>query len=130
MIMKTPFLIRTLVLTTSLAFPAMGNLVFADELQLAPDSWQSFENQLMLDTYNQSSQQNQKQLRSSLSTTTKDSLNEMGLSDRAVGYMGAAIGVATQDTRIHLNDSKSLSLDLMDVSQSDRAIFFGYRKSW
>lgn len=128
--MKAPLLVRTIQLAAGLSFAAAGTLVHSNELQSTPEPWQSFENRIMVDEYHQSLQDNRRQLHSNLKSAAKNAFDSMGVSDRTVHYMGSAIGFAAQDTRIHLNDNKSLSLDLQDVAGSDRALFFGYRKSW
>lgn len=128
--MQARLLVKTIQFATGLALATAGNSAYASDLQSDTNPWQSFENQMMVDVYKQSNEQARKQLNSNLKSAAVNAFSSLGVSGQTVQYMGAAISLATQDTRIHLNDSKSLLLELMDVSQSDRALFFGYQKAW
>lgn len=128
--MKTGLMVRFIPLAIGCSLAAISSTVSAEDFWSEPAEWQSLENQMMLEDYNHQSEANRKMLQSSLRSTARQTFNSLGVSDQALRYVGGAIGLATQDTRIHLNDSKTLSLDLMDVSDSDRAVFFGYRTSW
>jgi hypothetical protein len=48
----------------------------------------------------------------------------------ALNLVGAAVASSVTDTRIHLNDSKSLGMVFRDAAQSDRAVLFEFRTSW
>lgn len=120
----------SLVLATTLVSACIVSNAQSTELSAGFQDWQSFENQKMADEYNQSAYQQRKKLQSNLKSAVEHSIQSIGISETSVRYMGAAIGLATQDTVIHLNDNKTLALELMDVSQSDRGVFVGYSTSW
>jgi hypothetical protein len=130
MIMRALVLAKAIRLVTCLALAASGSVACADSLQSNDREWQSFENQMMVDEYNQSFRENRRQLRSNFRAAAEDAFGSVGIPEPAVGYMGAAIGLAIRDSRFHLNDSKTLSLELMDLTQDNRGVFFGYRKRW
>jgi hypothetical protein len=44
--------------------------------------------------------------------------------------MGAAVGMAVRDARFHLNESKTLALELKDVADDNRALFLGIKMDW
>lgn len=102
----------------------------ATEFSTDMNDWQSFQNQVMVDEHNQASDQQRKEFRSNLKSAVVNSIQALGIPETPVRYMGAAIGLATQDTVIHLNDNKTLALEIMDVTQSDRGVFVGYSSSW
>jgi hypothetical protein len=130
MIMRALVHSKAIPIITCFALIASGHIARAHGPQDNGHEWQSFENQIMVDEYNQSFRKNRRQLRSRFRSAAENAFSTVGIPERAVGYMGAAIGLAIRDSKFHLNDSKSLSLELMDLTQDKREIFFGYRKRW
>ena len=119
-------------LVICLALVAAGHVSssYADEPQKALLQLHSYQDQMTVDEYNQSARENRRQLRSYAKSTAQNAFSSVGIPQQVVGYMGAAIGLATRDSRLHLNASKSLSLELMDLTQDNRGVFFGYSKRW
>ena len=39
-------------------------------------------------------------------------------------------GLVASDARIHLNESKTMALELKDVADGDRTLFFGIKMGW
>jgi hypothetical protein len=121
---------KAISLVTCFALAAYGRTACADDLRDNGYELQSFENQMMVDEYNRWFRENRRQMRSYFRSAAENAFSSMGIPERAVGYMGTAISLATRDSRFHLNESNTLSLELMDLTQDNRCIFFGYRKSW
>jgi hypothetical protein len=69
-------------------------------------------------------------MRSYFRSAAENAFSSMGIPERAVGYMGTAVALATRDSKVHLNGSKTLTLELTALTQDKRGIFFGYRKRW
>jgi len=128
--MRALLLSQKMRLATCLALAASGHCACADEAQDDPRQWHSYQNQMTVDEYNQSFRKNRQHMRTYFKSAAKNAFSTVGIPDRAVGYMGAAIGLATRDSRFNLNESKSLSLELMDLAQDNRGIFLGYRTNW
>jgi hypothetical protein len=121
---------KAIPLVTCFALAASGHIARADGLRDNGHELQSFENQMMVDEYNRWCRKNRRQMRSYFRSAAENAFSSMGIPERAVGYMGTAIVLATRDSKFHLNESKTLSLELMDLTQDKRGIFFGYRKRW
>ncbi len=49
---------------------------------------------------------------------------------RAIGLLGAAVAASITDTRVHLNDSRSLNMVFRDTAESDRSVLIQFRKNW
>lgn len=49
---------------------------------------------------------------------------------RAIGLLGAAVAASVTDTRVHLNDSRSLGMVFRDTAESDRSVLIQFRKNW
>lgn len=121
---------KAIPLVTCFALAASGHIAGADGLRNNGHELQSFENQTMVDEYNRWCRKNRRQMRSYFRSAAENAFNSVGIPKRAVGYMGTAVALATRDNTFHLNESKTLSLELVDLTQDKRGIFFGYRKRW
>jgi len=83
------------------------------------------------DEYRDAYRQNQKQLRNFVRDYSENSLLALRVPRRGVQLMGAVAGFAvTQNATLYLNDRKSFAINIKDTSQDDRAIYFGYKRSW
>lgn len=128
--MRALFLAKTTRLASCLVLAGLVQGAHGEDQRGNYGEWQSFDNQIMVDDYNRTARENRRELRSKFRSAAQDAFSSVGVPERAVGYMGAAVGLAIQDSRFHLNESKSLSLELMDLTQDNRGVFFGYRKRW
>lgn len=61
---------------------------------------------------------------------SKNAFGLIGIPEQGVNLMGAAHGVAINGARLNLNKSKTLGLELKDVGNSDRTLYFGVNLNW
>ena len=65
-----------------------------------------------------------------LGSYSKPTLGFIGTPRQSVNLMGAALGMVINGARLNLNKSKTLALELKDVSDSDRTLYFGVNLDW
>ena len=73
---------------------------------------------------------NQKYIRKTLGSYSKGALKMIGIPERGINYMGAAVGVIMNGSRLNLNKSKTLVLEVKNVGDSERAWYFGISLDW
>jgi hypothetical protein len=50
--------------------------------------------------------------------------------EQGIALVSNAVGLVTQGARLNLNESKSLALELRDVNDSERTLYFGVTLDW
>ena len=74
---------------------------------------------------------NQKFVLKNLVSYSENALKLIGISEQNINLMGAALGLAFGDPRLNLNKSKTLTLELKDMTDSERAsLYFGVNLDW
>jgi hypothetical protein len=74
---------------------------------------------------------NQKFVLKNLVSYSENALKLIGISEQNINLMGAALGFAFGDPRLNLNKSKTLTLELKDMTDSERAsLYFGVNLDW
>ena len=53
-----------------------------------------------------------------------------GMPEQGINLMGAVLGLAVNRTKLNLNKSKTLALEVKDAARSKRAIYFGLKLEW
>jgi len=91
---------------------------------------QGVDTNVPLDEYEAASRHNRKVVRNSLRTFARDSLELMGIPEQGVNVIGAAVGLATSGAKLDLNRSKTLKLELRDLNDSARTLYFGVNLDW
>jgi hypothetical protein len=92
--------------------------------------WQQTSSAMLPYDYARTTHTNQRLVYQGLKTYSHRVLANAGDYGPAVGVLGAAIDLAANDRRYHLNDSKSMGVLLKDTASSDRSVLLEYRKSW
>ena len=54
----------------------------------------------------------------------------IGIPERGINYMGAAVGVIMNGSRLNLNKSKTLALEVKNVGDSKPTWYFGFSLDW
>lgn len=80
--------------------------------------------------YMQSADINRQIVQQELATYSSRALNRAGNYAPVAGVLGTAIGLAANDQRYSLNDSKTVGLMLKDSTSSRRSLMLEYRKDW
>ena len=65
-----------------------------------------------------------------LSSNSKHAPGLSGIHEHSVNLIVDALGMVINGARLNLNKSKTLALELKDVSDSDRTIYFGVNLDW
>ena len=73
---------------------------------------------------------NQKILKNTVISYTNNTLKSIGMPEQGIALVSNAVGLVTQGVRLNLNDSKSLALELRDVNDSERTLYFGVTLDW
>ena len=80
--------------------------------------------------YEETYSRNRRFVSNTLGSYSKHTLGLIGIPEQGVNVMGAALGMVINGARLNLNKSKTLALELKDVSDSDRTLFFGVNLNW
>ena len=80
--------------------------------------------------YEETYSRNRRFVSNTLGSYSKHTLGLIGIPEQGVNVMGAALGMVINGARLNLNKSKTLALELKDVSDSDRTLFFGVNLDW
>jgi hypothetical protein len=93
--------------------------------------WQQTDDALYSDEdYLRRVDNNRKIVRQELQVYADRLISSDDYSDRAIGLLGAAVVGSLTDTRVHLNDSRSLGMVFRDTAESDRSVMIQFRKTW
>jgi hypothetical protein len=92
--------------------------------------WQVFDLDMSPEQYEDASQDNLRLIRNVAENYSRRMLGSIGVPEAGVDFMGAAIGLAVSDTKFHLNKSNTMLLQLDDVVDQDRAVYFKYEINW
>ena len=80
--------------------------------------------------YEETYSRNRKTLSNNLESYSKNALGLIGIPEQGVNLIGVALDAAINGPRLNLNKSKTLGLELKDVGNSDRTIYFGINLDW
>lgn len=73
---------------------------------------------------------NQGLVLNNLKSYSENALELIGIPGQGINLMGAALGFAFGESRLNLNRSKTLSLEIRDVRDSNRTLYFGVKLDW
>ena len=117
-------------LVTSTAVWARDASTFHPERAVEKHHWRNVDTTMSADEYETAYRHNQRMVRDTLKSYSKEALASFGVPEAGVELMGAAVGMAVRDARFHLNESKTLALELKDVADDNRALFLGIKMDW
>ena len=123
----------TMLVLMLLGSPALGaeygNLSDSDaERRLS--RWWSIDADMSPAEYRTAYRQNRRQLLDFLSHHSKRALVASGVSERAIVFVGTAALLPLRDTRFNLNKSKTMAVQVQDVTDEDRALFLQFKSKW
>jgi hypothetical protein len=124
-------------LLTTLAAHAQDNSESLTGTGLEPHRW-VFKQQQLQDVdmnaapheYAALTRQNQKLLKNTLKSYTHNTLKSIGMPEQGISFVSGAVGLVTQGARLNLNQSRTLALELRDVNDSERTLYFGVTLGW
>ena len=80
--------------------------------------------------YEETYRRNRSFVGNTLGSYSLHTLGLIGIPEQGANVMGAALGMVINGARLNLNKSKTLALELKDVSDSDRTLYFGVNLDW
>ena len=118
---------------------AASSIVHADDresallnLRFKQQQMHGFDMNMSRQEYEAVSRHNKRFVRKTLRSYTNGALNLIGVSEKAVNIIGTAVGLANnKGGKLNLNKSKTLTLELKDVGDSERtSLYFGVNLDW
>jgi hypothetical protein len=103
----------------------MGDLFESDKKQ-----WLDIDHRMSQERYRAAAHNNQRVLRKSAQRFLESGLSSIGIPEQGIAFAGAAIGLAIDGGKLHLNDSKTMALELNEVTNEDRALSFRLKLRW
>jgi len=122
--------VSAMLLATSSIVHAEDREPFLLNLDYKDQHMQKADRNVSAQEYEETYSRNRKILSNTLESYSKNALELIGIPDQGVKLMGAALGVAINGARLNLNKSKTLGLELKDVGNSDRTLYFGVNLHW
>lgn len=92
--------------------------------------WQPVNYSMAQNEYGAAVRHNKRIIQKATTKYLEGELVSMGLSKQAVGITGATVGFLIDGGRLRLNDSKTLSLEVREVVDSDRVMLLNYKFNW
>ena len=83
-----------------------------------------------LQEYEEISTHNRKFVLRNLASYSEKALELMGISEEGIDLMGTAFGIAFTNSKLHLNKSKSLVLQIKDATDTERTLQLGIELHW
>jgi hypothetical protein len=80
--------------------------------------------------YLRSVTRNRAMVQEELQTCARRLLADGGIYGRSATLLGAAVAASVSDSRVYLNDSRTVRMVLSDTISPDRAILIQYRRTW
>lgn len=117
-------------LAASSAVCAQDRSIFLNERAVERQQWRTVDRTMSPEEYETAYRRNLRVVRATLKSYSKQAFASIGVPDAGIEFMGAAVGLAVRDARFHLNKSKTLGLELKNVTDDDRTLFLGIRTGW
>ena len=80
--------------------------------------------------YETLTKRNQNILTNTVRSYTNNTLKSIGMPEQGITLVGSAVGLLTQGVKLNLNESSTLALELKDVNDSERTLYFGVSLDW
>ena len=116
---------------------ATSSIVYAEDRESALLNWgykqqhfQGADMNMSIGEYEETYRRNRSFVGNTLGSYSIHTLGLIGIPEQGVNVMGAALGMVINGARLNLNKSKTLALELKDVSDSDRTLYFGVNLDW
>ena len=119
-----------LLLAASSAACAQDSSLFFTERTAESQQWRTVDTTMTPEEYETAYRRNLRLVRNTLKSYSQEAFASIGVPEAGIEFMGAAVGLAVRDARFHLNESKTLALELKDVADEDRTLFLGIRMDW
>jgi hypothetical protein len=92
--------------------------------------WQDIDSGMSAEDYQSSSRQNLRLVRKSAKYFILQTSASAGIPEQGVALTGAALGLVLEGAKFNLNESKTMALELDDVTGEDRAISLRFKLDW
>jgi hypothetical protein len=122
--------VLVLLLAASSVLCAQSPGAFAADREFERRPWRKVDANMSAPEYRATYRENQRLARDTLMSYSKRTLRSIGVPDTGIEFMGAAVGLAMHDARFHLNESRTVALEVKDITDKDRAVFLGIKLDW
>jgi hypothetical protein len=122
--------VSAMLLVTSSIVHAEEREPFLLKLGYKDERMQRADRNVSAQEYEETYSRNRKIFSDNLESYSKNALGLIGIPEQGANLMGVALGAAVNGARLDLNKSKTLGLELKDVGNSDRTIYFGINLDW
>jgi len=123
--------ISALALLASVQVHAEDAIFSVGETSVNKLHWQTYSNDLSDQEYRKISRHNQRRIRNFVKSYSKNTLLSIGVPETGIKVMGVAAALAAnRNTTLYLNKNHFLALEFKDVTNDNRAMFFGFKMDW
>ena len=123
---RTGFMLAALLAANS-AVCAEDTMVPVGELfDTQRNQWQEIDANMSPEEYGEATARNQRIVTNAL----HDTVVSLGVPDQAIALTGAAVVLATGAPKVHLNKSKTMSLQLKDAVDRNRSVYLKIKFDW
>jgi len=119
-------LISAIILAVSSPLQADEVFLTAMRQEAERHQWRQIDLNMTSEEYRESFQHNRRLVRDTLRST----VTSLGVAGKGAGLMGAAIALAVDDSRLHLNKNKTMAFEFKDLIEEDRRVDFRINLDW
>ena len=92
--------------------------------------WRSVDKEMSRQEYKNVYRYNRRVLMNSVSTYLEQQFTSLGVPEMGVSLAAKTIGFAVSGAKINLNESKTMALEVRDVTHEDRGVYFKVKLDW
>lgn len=92
--------------------------------------WRAIDREMSRQEYKDAYRKNRRILVKSVSNYMEQQFTALGVPEMGVSLAAKTIGFAVSGAKINLNESKTMALEVRDVTQEDRGVYFKVKFDW
>ena len=92
--------------------------------------WRAVDTEMSREEYKNAYRKNRRILVKTVSNYLERQFTALGVPEMGVNLAAKTIGFAVSGAKINLNESKTMALELRDVTQEDRGVYFRVKLDW
>ena len=92
--------------------------------------WRAVDAEMSREEYKNAYRKNRRILVKTVSNYLERQFTALGVPEMGVNLAAKTIGFAVSGAKINLNESKTMALELRDVTQEDRGVYFRVKLDW
>ena len=127
--LKTILFLSLLVLSSGTQAEIL-NLNVPQLYEVQRSQWRAVDSEMSRQEYKNAYRKNRRILVKTVSNYLEQQFTALGVPEMGVNLAAKTIGFAVSGAKINLNESKTMALEVRDVTQENRGIYFKVKLDW